>query len=197
MTRAAQHSSKSVEHYGPPGIGDMVREVFGGDIDLDPASCEQANTLIGAKKFYSSDGLDRPWSGNVYLNPPGGQIRREGRKHNQAALWYATLAHGFQRGRIRQAIFMVFNLELFRYAQRWAVRHPLSFPVCFPADRIDFFKPGPDGRPVPQGAPAHPNSVIYMGPNESKFAEVFGRWGAVISRDKPIELRGSNHVNHV
>jgi hypothetical protein len=41
-------------------------------IDLDPASCERANSVIQAKKIYTKDdnGLYRRWYGNVWCNPP-------------------------------------------------------------------------------------------------------------------------------
>ncbi len=179
--RAVQHSAASVEHYGPDYIGPMVREVFDGPINLDPASCYQANLLIGAWKYYTStdDGLKQPWFGNVYLNPPGGRVEFDGQNFNQASVWYATLAHKFALGLVTQAVFMVFNQELFRYAQKFNVVQPLDFPACFPRDRIDFWKPGQEGSPEPQGAPGHPNTVIYMGPNVGRFKEVFGRLGRV------------------
>jgi hypothetical protein len=173
MTRAVQLSAESVEHYGPDYLAPMIRDVFGGPIDLDPASCPQANQLIGATWYYSNRGLEKRWFGSMYVNPPGGRIRYPTKFHNQAAVWYATLAHRFAQGQVAQAVFMVFNLELIRYAQGWKVRQPFEFPYCAPKERIDFWKPGPQGRPVPQGAPGHPNAIIYMGPNVDRFAEVF------------------------
>lgn len=160
----------------------MAREVFGGHIDLDPASCLQANGVIQALQFYTAedDGLTRPWWGNVYLNPPGGSILYQGEKTNSAALWWATLAHRYALGQVKQAIFVIFNLETLRYAQRYAVAHPLAFPACFPRDRVDFLKPSDNGHPVPQGAPAHPSAWVYLGPNRDKFREVFSPKGQVI-----------------
>jgi hypothetical protein len=196
--RAIQHSAKSVEHYGPDYIGGMIRATFDGPINLDPASCTQANLLIGAERYYTEkdNGLILPWFGNVYNNPPGGRIRYlartgelgKGLLVNGAALWYATLVHRFTLGHVSQAIFMIFNLELFRYAQDYQVRQPQTFPICFPKARLDFWKPGPvrrfldiDGQgtpgelaiPVPQGSPAHPSALVYMGPNPDRFRDVF------------------------
>lgn len=177
MTRAIQLSAESVEHFGPWFLGDMVRDVFQGPIHLDPASCAQANLLIGAERYYTEadNGLAQPWFGNVYLNPPGGRVRYGARNllTNSAALWYATLAHRFSLGLISQVVFMVFNLELFRYAQDYQVPHPATFPICYPKDRLDFMKPGPDGIPQEQGSPGHPNALIYMGPNWTRFRDVF------------------------
>lgn len=183
MSRPIQHSAESVEHYGPDYIGGMVRATFGAPINLDPASCTQANLLIGAERYYTEadDGLSKPWFGTVYNNPPGGRIRYSpgtgeigvGLFTNKAALWYATLAHRFTLGLVTQAVFMIFNLEFFRYAQEYQVRQPMTFPICFPRGRIDFWKPGPGGQPVPQGSPAHPSAVVYMGPYPERFRDVF------------------------
>ena len=180
MTRAVQLSSGSNEHYGPAYLGAMAREVMGG-IDLDPASCAQANTLIGARFYYSlergEDGLEEPWAGRVYLNPPGGKsVKWEGRRVNSAALWWYHLMVRYELGWVEEAIVIVFNLELFRYALGFPVAHPLDFAICFPEDRIDFMAPGPDGVPVEQGSPGHPNAIVYVGREDCAlglFREVF------------------------
>lgn len=59
------------EWYTPTEYIDSVKEVLG-NIDLDPASNDKANTWINAKTFYSKDdcGLNKRWKGNVWLNPP-------------------------------------------------------------------------------------------------------------------------------
>ena len=43
-----------------------------GDIDLDPASSEEANAVVQAKEFFDAedDGLSRPWAARVWLSPP-------------------------------------------------------------------------------------------------------------------------------
>ena len=48
-------------------------QAFGEPIDLDPASCALANTVVGAKRYYSvaDNGLSKPWiSPAVWCNPP-------------------------------------------------------------------------------------------------------------------------------
>lgn len=166
MPRAVQLSSKSVEHYGPDYIGPMVREVFGCPINLDPASCAQANLLISAERYYTQadNGLVQPWEGTVYLNPPG--------PVSNAARWYATLAVRYAAGSVTQAVFMIFNPEMPRFALRWDAKQPLEFLYCIPRDRIDFWKPG-EYAPQRQGAPGHCNIIIYMGPHTDRFRSVF------------------------
>lgn len=191
--RAVQLSAVSVEHYGPPWIGPMAREVMGG-IDLDPASCPEANALIGARFIYTKeeDGLTQPWVGRVYLNPPGGKRVWQGRSLNSAALWWATLAMRYREGWVDEAIFMVFNLELFRYAQSYPEAHPLDFPICYPKERIDFYKPGPNGEAIPQGSPGHPNAIVYLPPKTGQWAgflafeKAFATIGRVQTSDIPF-----------
>ena len=168
----AQHLAKSVEHYTPPEITGRMREVFGGDIDLDPMSCAQANQLVRAKVFFSESGLSSPWSGNVWLNPPGKSIKIAGEKVNHAAYAWAVMALRFARGQFVQGGYLLFNLETLRYTQGWKVRQPLDFPVCFFKARLDYYRPGRHG-PEAQGQPTHPSALVYLGPKVDRFVQVF------------------------
>jgi hypothetical protein len=59
------------ESYTPARYIEAAREVMG-SIDLDSASNEQAQEIVQAKVFYTKEdnGLDNPWEGNIFLNPP-------------------------------------------------------------------------------------------------------------------------------
>ncbi|KAG2452376.1 hypothetical protein HYH02_002622 [Chlamydomonas schloesseri] len=74
--------SPDSEYYVTPApILAAVRKLFGGPIDLDPASDERANEVVKALKYYTAeqDGLaeDSPWAGKVFINPPYGVIDKE------------------------------------------------------------------------------------------------------------------------
>ena len=59
------------ERYTPLKYVEAVRETLG-EIDLDPATSVQAQTIVKAKEFFTvdDDGLSREWHGRVFLNPP-------------------------------------------------------------------------------------------------------------------------------
>jgi len=92
------HSSMSDEWYTPAEIVESARRVLG-HIDLDPASCPKANRTVKAAAFFSQrvDGLDQPWEGRVWLNPPYG---------NMAKLFVEKLLHSLDHG-VTEAILLL------------------------------------------------------------------------------------------
>ena len=144
--KPVQHSSATNEHYTPKDIVEAARDVLG-TIELDPASCELGNSVVGAMAWYgpgselAEDGLAEPWIGKVFLNPPGGLVPDEykglGTKSN-SALWWAALAGYWAEGEVEAAIFVGFTLEVLRSTQALDVLQPLDFPLCVPKSRIPF-----------------------------------------------------------
>lgn len=59
------------EWYTPESYIKAATAVMG-EIDIDPAITEVANSVVKAKQIYTSadDGLTKNWSGKVWLNPP-------------------------------------------------------------------------------------------------------------------------------
>ena len=57
--------------YTPEWLVKIIREVLG-SIDTDPASCDIAQSIVNAGKYYTKEnsGLDKAWNGNVFMNPP-------------------------------------------------------------------------------------------------------------------------------
>lgn len=89
--RTILHSSESAEWYTPAAIVDAAREVMVG-IDLDPASCLEANATVRAERIYTlaDDGLSKPWvARTVWLNPPYGRSSVDNRSNQ--AVWLDRL----------------------------------------------------------------------------------------------------------
>lgn len=179
-TTNARHLSISVEHYTPAWIVEAAREVLGGAIDLDPASCELANRTVRAVRIFTrqDDGLERDWNAErVFLNPPGG---KEGNESIQKAWWW-KLSQAWSRGTVEHAVFVCFSIELLQTTQfeREPYPLPLQFPICFPSRRIPydraseaevgvqagFFDAAAPATTVEAGKqPPHASCVVYLPP---------------------------------
>lgn len=168
----ARHSKVSAEWYTPPAYVEAAREVMG-SIDLDPASCAEANKVVKAQVFYTAeqDGLIRPWNGRcIFLNPPGG-------KNTQGSLvkqfWERLLhepdwLHSDETN--TQAIWIGYSLEQLQTLQDHP-HTPLNYPMCVPRRRIAFIGAGK--------SPSHGNYITYIGSNVQAFERVFGQFGQV------------------
>lgn len=171
LWQAANYSSASVEWYTPVCYLDAVREVLG-DIDLDPASSEQANQTVRADRIFTKedDGLARDWFGRVFLNPPYGRIAGG---ESLAGAFCAKAIEQFEAGKIDAGIILVNSL----HSQSWQA--PLyDFPVCFVDHRIQFASA--DGEV--NKSPTFQNIFIYLGRDIGKFAASFDRFGYVMQK---------------
>ncbi len=185
-----QHSSATNEHYTPKDVIAAARETMGG-IDLDPASCAQANRLVGATHYFAQgqNGLLPPWAGRVFLNPPGGREFPPDEKHRlgsgrpNSQLWWPKLAEEYMSGRVTQAIFIGFSIEILQTSQNLPGFIPLDFPFCVPKGRLAFL----DEQLVPQTQPTHANVIVYLPPPKvgtaeglARFAKAFRGIGRVV-----------------
>jgi len=62
-----ERPGKSDEWYTPKYIFDAMKMTF--DLDVAPAPC---NDHVPSRRNVSSDGLNEPWGGFVWMNPPFG-----------------------------------------------------------------------------------------------------------------------------
>jgi ParB family chromosome partitioning protein len=174
------YSSDSNEWYTPVEYIRAVRAVLG-TIDLDPASCALANTVVQAITYYSleDDGLNKPWSGHVYINPPYGRVGTD-RQKGQTELWIQRLIQEFNDGTVTEAILLV-NAYLYKqwFAPLW------QYPICFPSGRISFWNAqGKSGRSP------HSSAFVYFGNDTQKFVDVFCVFGDGIVqalKSSPVE----------
>jgi hypothetical protein len=174
----ARHLVQDRHRRTPDHILALAREVLG-TIDLDPATDAEAQTHVRAGQYYFAGGLYVPWHGRVWLNPPGGcldPVSCDPRKTgiSSAAVWWTKLVYEFQSGRVTEALFLAFTLEVLRTGQRYE-RPPQAFPFCIPRDRLHF--PSSSGAKV--DAPAAASAIIYLGPNADKFRVLFSKVGYV------------------
>ena len=170
----------------PPYIADLCRDVFGGCIDLDPASCAEANSRIKAIYFYNekSNGLRMPWHGKVFLNPPyesaGG-----------AEKFIEKLIHELSCGNVKEAI-TVLNLQ--SVPTRWfpRVREYSSAHAIF-GKRIQFYGPlSKSGNSTAFGASKNGTIFSYFGKDPSRFLEVFSPHAMAFSESNIAKMVSSD-----
>jgi phage N-6-adenine-methyltransferase len=136
-----------------------------GAIDLDPASSEQANTVVGAADIFTEedDGLSEEWHGRVWMNPPYARPLVD--------RFCERLAESHAAGDVPQACALVNN------ATETAWFHSLAFTasaMCFPRGRVKFWHPRKESVPL-QG-----QAVIYMGERVAEFRREFSQFGFTV-----------------
>jgi phage N-6-adenine-methyltransferase len=153
------------EWYTPEPHLELVRKVFGGKIDVDPASSAQAQGTVQATTWFDkeSDGLRQQWYGKVFLNPPYSQP--------DITRFVEKLVQEYKAGRVAQAIMLTksaTDTEWFRSA--WG--HCSAF--CFTQGRVKFRDP--DGETA---NPQEGHAFFYFGSEVDRFADEFEKIGPV------------------
>jgi phage N-6-adenine-methyltransferase len=158
-------SEDSYEWYTPKPYVEAVRKVMG-SIDLDPASCDEAQKNVKAKEYYTEedDGLAQSWSGCVFLNPP----------YNMPVVqqFVDRTIQEYEEGKITSAVVLVNNATDAGWFHRL-----LAYPVCLTQGRVKFTKPGGEA-----GGPRQGQAFFYLGEDVDKFYEVFSNFGVVLTR---------------
>jgi len=169
---AEQHntgSSDNQESYTPQKYIDSVYAVMG-EIDIDPASNDIANKTVDAKTYYTKEtnGLDKPWYGNVFLNPP----------YNQPDIKYFInkLIEEYNLGNTLQAILLTNDNTDTTWFQD-ALK--TSSCVCLHSGRINFYKPNNTTT-----SPTNGQSFFYFGKNIQGFFNEFSKHGIVLTKFK-------------
>jgi hypothetical protein len=156
-------SLPSIEYITPPKYIAAARRVFGGEIDLDPASCPEAQEIVQARRYYTAteDGLSRPWCGRVWLNPP--YCGLTGR-------FVAKLATEYRTGNVSAAILLVYadGSKCKWFAPLW------DQVLCFTDHPIKFVNGWASS---PRGS-----VFIYFGCDRNAFAREFSEFGTVMVR---------------
>jgi len=155
--------SGNFEWYTPIELVNAARDVMG-SIDLDPSSSETANKQIQATRFYSEDGLNKPWFGNIWMNHPFSRTNNP--------LWIKHLVAVYESGILKgkQACCITFAAT----SEKW-FRSLLNYPQCFIHGRTNYYLPnGKKKTGVTKGS-----VITYLGHNNDGFKRVFSRFGTV------------------
>lgn len=157
-----------IDWYSPAYIVDPARRVMGG-IDLDPASTHEANRVIRAERIWTAadDGLSRPWSGRIWLNPPYNR--------DMVEAFTARAIQAWQAHDVKQACILVNNATETRWFQDLA---EVATAIAFPEGRVRYWhdRPGVEITGATQG-----QAVIYLGGRERMFLDAFGELGLVVT----------------
>lgn len=154
------------EWYTPREIIAAARMVMG-DIDLDPASCAEAQERICAARYLTKedDALrdDLGWHGRVWLNPPYSMplIKQ----------FVAKLIDQYEIGNISQAIILTNNSS----DTSWFHDLLSRYPACFTKGRVQFWRADSTTFGARQG-----QTLFYLGDNFRAFREVFSELGQVV-----------------
>jgi phage N-6-adenine-methyltransferase len=165
-TRALLSQSDQNDWRTPRKYLEAAHAVMGG-IDLDPASSTEANETVKAAAFYTEtdNGLEKPWKGRVWLNPPYG---------GEARLFVERLLKEYQVGNVTAAILLVNSHPT---ETKW-FQQLFDYTVCFVAGRIDFGGPSRDVA----STSTHGSALVYLGSDIEKFKQTFGGFGAVVRK---------------
>jgi hypothetical protein len=160
-TAKTVHCTGEFEWYTPKAYVDAAREVMAG-IDLDPASCEQANGVVQAARFFSieDDGLKQSWSGAIFMNPPY--------RTDLIGQFTSKLITHFKLGDVSAAIVLVNNCTETQWFQDF---FSCAAAICFPSKRIQCWGP------VNMSSPLQGQAFIYLGNEPRRFVEVFSLFG--------------------
>jgi ParB family transcriptional regulator, chromosome partitioning protein len=152
------------EWYTPRFVIDKVREVLG-KIDLDPASCPEANKVVRAKSIFTEEnsGLAKDLHGRIFLNPPY--------QTKLIKVFVSHLLHQLQLGNTKEAIILTHNCTDSRWFHDLASS---SAAICLVKGRVKFWRPC-----LTKSTPARGQALCYFGDRADKFAKVFSTVGTV------------------
>lgn len=192
MGLAVVHEYEDPNWQTPDWIVDVARELLG-EIDLDPASDEEANGRISADRFFAEedDGLKQRWDtdgypSRVFLNPPGRQVLE----------FWDKLVTEWNANRVMSAFWVGFNVDHLRWLST-RPQHPLGFYWCMPRSRVKFLKPnGTEGKSRPSCA----NYLVWLpdedcNENWARFCEVMGKHGRCVRGTEGF-YSGEPYVKH-
>lgn len=158
------HNSGNNEWYTPAKYIEAARKVMG-EIDIDPATSPYAQGTVQAKEFYTKEinGLDKPWNGRVWLNPP----------YSGDLIWpfIEKLMNELEEGRATEAIVLTNNATDTAWFHK---AEELAAAICFTRGRVQFVMESGES-----GSPLQGQAFFYFGENISAFRSWFSEFGFI------------------
>lgn len=153
------------EWFTPALYIDAARSVLG-DIDLDPATHPEAQSVVKASEFFTreDDGLTKDWHGRVWLNPPYAQPR--------IAQFVEKMVSEYASGNVSDAIMLTHN---YTDTAWFHLAASTASMICFTRGRIRFIDI--DGN---ECAPTQGQAFFYYGTDTDGFAAEFAAFGFVV-----------------
>jgi len=164
------------EAYTLPRVITAARAALGA-IDLDPASCAQAQTkVVQATHWYGLDhpdpacrnGLVLPWAGRVWLNPP----------FSDALPWARRLVNAYTTGAVSAAVLLISGDVSTDYSQ---MLRPVAAASCWPQPRLQFWPrrmlTNKRTGKVERSSPSFTAIVWYLGASPGRFITAFAPIG--------------------
>lgn len=149
--------------YTPVEIIDRVKAVFGGTIDLDPASCEEANKTVTALNYFTEqeNGLGLNWRGNVFCNPPYSTPR--------IGQFCEKVVNEYEKNNIHSAIYLL------KEGATNAWFRPLRPYLIGYLDKRVKFVDGTTGKICESPRSGH--CLVYLGSDIKKFISIMSAGG--------------------
>jgi ParB family chromosome partitioning protein len=165
-------SKPSDERGTPTYIIEAAQSVMG-NIDLDPATCPEAQAVVQAQTFHTkeSNGLAHQWQGRVWLNPPY--------SHPLCQQFITKLLDEYDAGRVTEAIVLV-NTSTGKWYHALLERFPVCYPKHHPRHpnaRIEFVPLPGNNRGT--GNNSGGQALFYLGTNVDRFFDEFSEFCTV------------------
>jgi phage N-6-adenine-methyltransferase len=163
ISKPQEKFSDTIDWHAPHEYIEAARLVLG-SIDLDPASSEAINKIIGAAVYYTADdnALLHDWQGRVWMNPPY-SVRLIHR-------YISKLTKHYQAGDVTEVVTLTNNSTETRWFYELA---GVASAMVFLKGRVRFNDIISKGKITPTRGQV----VSYLGSNPEKFLKAFSRFG--------------------
>jgi DNA N-6-adenine-methyltransferase (Dam) len=141
--------------YSPEPIVEAFRVLFGGEIDLDPFSCDEAQKVVKARRHFTKqdDAFKQSWHcKNLFMNPP----------YDRANIRPAVqkLIDEHRCGNVPEAGLLTSSNTGTRW---WQAAAEAASAVCYPKGNLEYWHPAKGARRHPSRRPYFTSDLMLKG----------------------------------